>query len=232
MESLKFSTGRTDDTTNFITPQGAVKPRSVDKSRCPMLFVDLHPLASSRVKPLTFARRQTIVVQSPKRGFLTEKPMKHIQNAVLTAVLVPILGMAAPPETPVPEAQEDPSSMQESLVTTQANALLPISSPLSPPRVAQTMQATITAYSSTPDQTWGDPFITASGKRVRDGIVAANMLPLGAKIQIPGLFGDKILVVEDRMHPRNYGKVDIWFPSREEAKTFGVKRTTIVVLED
>src|SRR3990167_1248447 len=38
---------------------------------------------------------------------------------------------------------------------------------------------TITAYSSTPEETDSTPFITASGTHVRDGVVAANFLPLG-----------------------------------------------------
>ena len=42
----------------------------------------------------------------------------------------------------------------------------------------------ITAYSSTIDQCDNEPFIAASGKRVYDGMVAANFLPLGTKIKI------------------------------------------------
>jgi len=160
--------------------------------------------------------------------------MKHLQNTVLAAVMIPMLGIVPPLDASTQGAgldDEDPSSTEERLVLTQTNTLLPVSSPLSPQRIVNTMRVTITAYSSTPEQTDSTPFTTASGKKVRDGIVAANMLPLGTKIKIPDLFGDKIFVVEDRMHPKNYGKVDIWFPSREEAKIFGVKQTSIVVLE-
>ena len=59
-----------------------------------------------------------------------------------------------------------------------------------------------TAYSSTPDQTDATPFITAWNTRVRDGILAANFLPFGTLVKIPEVFGDKIFVVEDRMHQR------------------------------
>src|SRR3989344_4334376 len=62
---------------------------------------------------------------------------------------------------------------------------------------------TITAYSSRPEETDSTPFIAASGKRVFDGMVAANWLPLGTKVRIPELYGNKIFVVEDRMHARN-----------------------------
>lgn len=89
---------------------------------------------------------------------------------------------------------------------------------------------TITAYSSTHDQTDGDPFTTASGKQVVDGIVAANFLKFGTKIQIPELFGDKVFVVEDRMARRHNYRIDIWFPNRSQAKRFGIQEAEVIVL--
>ena len=88
-----------------------------------------------------------------------------------------------------------------------------------------------TAYSSTPDQTDDTPFITASGTQVRDGLVAANFLPFGTQIKIPEFYGDKVFIVEDRMHSRKEYQVDIWFPNKTEALDFGAKLTTIEVLE-
>lgn len=80
-----------------------------------------------------------------------------------------------------------------------------------------------TAYSSTPDQTDDSPFITAAGTYVRDGIVAANFLPLGTMIKIPEIYGDKIFIVEDRMNRRYPDRVDVWFPKRVMADDFGIK---------
>lgn len=88
----------------------------------------------------------------------------------------------------------------------------------------------LTAYSSSPDETDSTPFITASGERVREGIVATNFLPLNSTIQIPELFGDKIFVVKDRMHHRKTNFVDVWMPSKEEAKEFGIHETKILIL--
>lgn len=87
-----------------------------------------------------------------------------------------------------------------------------------------------TAYSSTPDQTDDDPFITASGSYTRDGVIAANFLPFGTKVKFPTLYKDKIFIVEDRM--KNNHQVDIWFPTREQALEFGVKRLPILILEN
>ncbi|MDD4531100.1 MAG: 3D domain-containing protein [Candidatus Pacebacteria bacterium] len=89
-----------------------------------------------------------------------------------------------------------------------------------------------TAYSSTEWQTDDTPFITANGSEVRDGIIANNMLPFGTEIKLPELYGNKVFTVEDRMHSRKSKyQIDIWFPTLEEAKAFGVKETYIEVLE-
>ncbi|MBI4117301.1 MAG: 3D domain-containing protein [Parcubacteria group bacterium] len=87
-----------------------------------------------------------------------------------------------------------------------------------------------TGYSSTPEQTDHTPFITASGIHVRDGVIAANFLPFGTIIKIPELFGDKIFVVEDRMHSRYWFNIDIWFPGKELAKEFGIKVIKIEIV--
>ncbi len=90
---------------------------------------------------------------------------------------------------------------------------------------------TITGYSSTPEQTDNDSFITASGRSVRPGIIAANFLPFGTKIKIPEIFGDRVFTVEDRMARKHPDKVDIWFSSEAEALHFGVKTADIVILD-
>lgn len=93
------------------------------------------------------------------------------------------------------------------------------------------VNAVLTAYSSTPDQTDGDPFTAASGRRVYDGMIAANWLPFGTKVKIPELFGDKIFTVDDRMNARyGFGRMDIWMEGeRKTINSFGVKRTTIEI---
>ncbi len=98
------------------------------------------------------------------------------------------------------------------------------------PKPAPTKRVWLTAYSSSVDETDDTPFITASGKAVRDGIVATNGLAFGTKIKIPSVFGDKIFVVEDRMHRRKVGIVDIWMPSKKEALKFGAFKADIVIL--
>ena len=97
-------------------------------------------------------------------------------------------------------------------------------------RAVKTLKVWVTAYSSTPEQTDDTPFTTASGKQVRDGIIATNFLPFGTLVKIPKLFGDKVFVVEDRMHERKKNFVDVWMSETEEAMKLGIQNTEIVVL--
>lgn len=89
---------------------------------------------------------------------------------------------------------------------------------------------TVTAYSSTVDQCDSNPFITASGKHVRDGIIATNALAFGTKVMFPSVYGNKVFTVEDRMNRRYSDRADIWFETREEAKLFGIKKLEMVII--
>jgi len=101
------------------------------------------------------------------------------------------------------------------------------------PQVIKRVKVIVTAYSSSVWETQGDPYVTASGKKVRDGIVANNLLPFGTQIRLPEIFGDKIFVVEDRMNPKKgYYHVDVWFPSRQAALEFGAKLTEMEILSN
>lgn len=126
------------------------------------------------------------------------------------------------------------TALKESeLVVFQGNILASFSNPNNPPpKIIQKIEVVVTGYSSTPWETDGNPYLTAAGTKVREGIAANNFLPFGTKIRIPELFGDKVFVIEDRMSWKkgNY-HIDIWFPSYLEALNFGAKRTYIEVLE-
>lgn len=133
-----------------------------------------------------------------------------------------------------PKAQEEPISQRETLsgfLMIQKNSLLAIS-PTQTPKVSKRVDVIVTGYSSSPQETDNEPFITASATQTREGVVANNYLPFGTKIRFPELYGDKIFVIEDRMSWRkNNYHFDIWFPSRTDALNFGAKRTYVEILE-
>jgi len=94
-------------------------------------------------------------------------------------------------------------------------------------RANKSSYVTVTAYSSTPDQCSGNPFITASGARVHPGTLACNFLPFGTKVRFPE-YSKRIFIVEDRMGYS--GRADIWFTSRSEALKFGKRRLKMEIL--
>lgn len=106
----------------------------------------------------------------------------------------------------------------------------PPPAPLPEPVPVKVMNATVFAYSSTVSQTDGDPFTTASGERVYDGIVANNCLAFGTIVTFPTAFGSKQFKVGDRMNAR-YGcnSFDVWFPDTQSARQFGKHYTRVNV---
>jgi len=93
------------------------------------------------------------------------------------------------------------------------------------------IKLSVTAYSSSLDECDRDPFTTASGEKVRDGIIAYNYLPFGTKVRFPEKFGNKVFTVVDRMatHKGKY-IADIWMPSKTEAIQWGVKVLKMEIL--
>ena len=180
------------------------------------------------VKPLKWGFKMNYNLKSP--GWSGQKILICLIVIGFLIFLLPIF------EPGSQEAEADPvlvSKNLDSLATIEGNSLLPIAEPTNPePEKVWRIRVVITAYSSTPWETDGNPYITAAGTWVRDGIVANNILRFGTKIRIPELFGEKIFVVEDRMSWKkgNY-HIDIWFPSYWEALNFGAKRTYIEILE-
>ena len=83
-----------------------------------------------------------------------------------------------------------------------------------------TTRATITAYSSSVDECDDTPFITASGTRTRLGVIACPVYyKFGEIFKIDGEY----YICEDRMSTKYPHRFDIWFPSKQEAKEFGIK---------
>jgi len=148
-----------------------------------------------------------------------------MKSAILYLLLVAFT-FSPQPLTQNTENQE--SVLNElSVASAEASAL---QCSYAPQELNATMAVWVTAYSSTPEETDDTPFITASGKQVRDGIVATNLFPFGTRITIPELFGDKVFTVEDRMHRRKQNFLDVWMPTKDSALSFGIQCASISVL--
>lgn len=90
---------------------------------------------------------------------------------------------------------------------------------------------TCTSYSSSTKECDNDPYITATGAKVKIGGVAVSrslekLLPIGARFMMEG----KVYEVNDRTNRRfkDY-LVDIWQPTEDEAWDYGRQRKTIVI---
>ncbi len=152
--------------------------------------------------------------------------------AFFVHMIHPITVRAEVVETAQKASLEDFSALRLTLETSAEGEMLHRSVEIvSPDRQVLTV---LTAYTSTPDQTDGDPCTTADGTNVcvsKNPTVAANWLPFGTLIKIPALFGDKVFEVHDRMNPRFNGqnRMDIWMDtSKAEARKFGVKRNITI----
>lgn len=87
--------------------------------------------------------------------------------------------------------------------------------------------ATVTAYTSSVDETDDTPFETASGTRARAGIVACPMrYAFGTRVLIQG----QEYICEDRMHSRFGDRFDVWMHSKAEAFEFGKKRVKVAII--
>ncbi len=113
------------------------------------------------------------------------------------------------------------------------------------------MNLRATAYNSLTAQTDSTPFITATGAKTRFGIVAVSRdmliedLPYGSLVKLKDLghyktgreagkyddlLAKETFIVEDTMHPRKRKQMDVWFPTYNEAKTWGVRQLEIEVV--
>lgn len=160
--------------------------------------------------------------------------MRKLISCLLAAGVV--LAPQAPSNTP-PTPQPPPA---------------PASAP-EPPRgrePALRLRLVSTAYNSEAAQTDATPFVTATGSRARMGVVAVSRdllrgpLPYGSRVRIvaagplaansgrcqPEVWRGRVFTVEDTMHPRKRGQIDIWLPDRRKALEWGRCRVLVEVV--
>lgn len=179
-------------------------------------------------------------------------PLSRRQGTVLLIIIAcvfqfvlfyaPALADAAVKEADAQESDQEiiisnDSMVKDAVMDSEAAKLASNATSTQPqsPKVVSTSTHTMTAYSSEAAQTDASPCITANGFNVCEhGIedtIAANFLPIGTKVKIPDLFGDRIFTVRDRMNQRHANRVDVWMKDKASAIKFGVKVAKIQVLE-
>jgi len=176
------------------------------------------------VAPSVAAPVQAAAVQSP-----TAQNTTAAQNR---AAAVAQVTRAAP--APARAATPTPSPAR-AVPTTGPVAQAPV-------RTGRTAIVRATAYNSLPGQTDSSPFITATGTRVRPGVVALSRdllrsFPYGSKIMLEDMSGrynsmlkGRIFIVEDTMAARKTNSLDIWMGTRSEAIRFGARTLRITAV--
>ncbi len=155
-----------------------------------------------------------------------------LKTGVFALVFIAAAGWLFPPSAAESVLEKIEFKLPLGVIIVNKNSILQASPPGVPEPAAKFI-IYVTAYSSSEDETDSTPFITASGTRVRDGVVASNFFGFGTKVRIPRLFGDKVFVIEDRMHERYQDRIDIWMPSKWHALRFGkqIAEVEIVTLD-
>ena len=141
---------------------------------------------------------------------------KYAHLAVTSLVIVTVLTGILTPWSVNTQTQQ----FMEDLFTPQSHNTFPFSDNREP---AYTMWVRATAYSSDPWQTDSTPCYPAMDFNMcahyedygLEDTIAANFLPLGTKVKLPELFGNKVFTVRDRMNARYNGtnRIDIWVGS-------------------
>ena len=124
--------------------------------------------------------------------------------------------------------------------------------PLAGPVATATLSLKATGYNSQESQTDSTPHITATGTTTRFGIVAVSRdllgsdIPYGSLVRIKDLGSyyngrgagryqemldeQGLFIVEDTMHARKRGQIDVWFPHLSEAINWGVRQVEVEVV--
>lgn len=164
---------------------------------------------------------------------------KHPLDIAIGALLLGIGGFVLIPHpepvdetylATLPDEEETRLLIQEMQNEASHYGTLPFAKSETP---KQTVKIPLTAYTSDVAQTDSTPCITASGldvcERNVENVVAANFLPIGTRVRIPELYGDRVFYVEDRMNARYYYKMDVWMKDINDARQFGVQYATVEI---
>lgn len=89
------------------------------------------------------------------------------------------------------------------------------------------MTVKATAYTSAKDEGGAYAY---NGEKLRDGHIASDfkVLPLGTKVYIPQF--NKVFTVVDTGSAIRGAKIDIWMPTKQQCKDWGVRTIEIIIL--
>nr|WP_181392131.1 hypothetical protein [Deinococcus irradiatisoli] len=154
-------------------------------------------------------------------------------------------GTLALPQVPAPalasaalQSAVDNAALPVEPLTAQQAAADPLMLLAASRRTGASRVVKATAYNSEVGQTDNSPFITATGTRVRPGVIALSrdllrVFPYGTRVTIQdsaGLLRGRTFIVEDTMNVRMANTIDIWMGSRAQALRWGSRTVKITAV--
>jgi len=153
--------------------------------------------------------------------------MKTFTVATLIMVATTIaLGIIIGERFKYARLQDDYATLEDQLATDNGTLQLIFEGGYDREGIMQTA-VTVSAYSSTRDQTDSTPFTTASGENTMVGQIAVSRdlfnkgLHFGSIVYLEGV---GVFRVEDVMNPRWANRVDIWCVDKVACRKFGLRR--------
>lgn len=170
------------------------------------------------------------------------RPAAQAARPTAPARSTPQTAQARPTPTQAREAEVNRAEAQAAQARARAIQAAEAGLARGTTRTGRSVIARATAYSSTPGQTDSTPFITATGTRVRSGVVALSrdllrVFPYGSRVMVEDLSGrsgsllrGQVFTVEDTMAARKTNSIDLWMPSRGQAIRFGARQVRITAV--
>lgn len=149
--------------------------------------------------------------------FSIDIPTSHAAVAATTTgatVQAPIITTTTTVQTDPNDAADTSTSTIQEIVTATTSR----------PVALKTIRVDATSYTSSYEETDGTPELAADGTCTYFGMIAANFAPIGTKVRIPSIYGDKIFTVHDRMNQRYSYRIDVWTADKKDMRQFGIKR--------
>ncbi|MEW6422454.1 MAG: hypothetical protein AB1511_12140 [Deinococcota bacterium] len=214
-------------------------------TRAAVLLTVLGSAGAAPVLPASTLAEQAVrdalapeMLAAPQTPAAVQVPQPSRTAVQRPAGTAPVVSRPAPTVSAQGQANRAAQARVQTAQRTQAQPVLA----RSVGRTGRSAVVRATAYNSMPGQTDSTPFITATGTRVRPGVVALSrdmlrIFPYGTRITVEDLSGrynsllrGRVFVVEDTMAARKTGSIDIWMPTLNQAIQFGARQVRITAL--
>lgn len=162
------------------------------------------------------AKRRKLMIKDVRSKIKTRKAKHSVLRTVTYSIAVIAIGL-------VSQLGSTEAKTEDAIRTVEVIEVIEVDD-------RNIINATVTAYTSSVDETDDTPFETASGERTKDGVLAC---PPKYKFGTNVIIKNKVFVCEDRMNRRyhNQERFDMWVETKAEAFDWGVQNLQVEVIK-